>query len=304
VISIKRLLALITLIAVVIPTLSGLPLHAQEEREGLGISPTKLTLDADPGEQLKGKFTVINTGTTPVAYHVYVKDFSIRNEEYEKDFEPVPGTMSPVDWIKIPESTKTLAPDAREELDYTVTVPETAVPRGYYAVIFAETVAPAEADASGVARLKRVGSLVYLTVNGGSVEKGSVASFDVDRWQRNRPVKALLRVQNEGNVHFAMTGTVRLKDIFGRTVAQSDISGTVLPATIRKFSPELKVSQPFGLYKVEGDVTFFGKTSPLAQKWIIVGSPFWLGLGAFLLVAWAAVLIRWIKRRVKRKKTK
>jgi len=301
----KRLLPILAVTVAVSFTLPGWPLLAQgqqPEREGIGISPTKLTLDADPGEQLTGKFTVINTGNTPVNYRVYVKDFSIRNEAYEKDFEPIPGAVSPVDWIKVPGDTKKLAPEGQADLDYTVSVPKDAVPRGYYAVIFAETATPEGADATGVARLKRVGSLVYLTVNGGSIEKGTVASFEAKGWQRDRPVTASLRVQNEGNVHFEATGKLRLKDIFGRTVSTTDISGTVLPATIRKFSPELKLSQPFGLYKIEGDITFLGKPAELKSQWVVVGSPFWLGLWTVIIVAWAIVLIRWVKRRAKRKK--
>jgi hypothetical protein len=299
--SIKRILPLIILIAVVSLSLTGLPLLAEEEREGIGISPTKLTLDADPGEQISGQFIVTNPGTKPVDYRLYVKDFSIRNEEYEKDFEPIPGAVSPVDWIQVPDGVKNLAPGVQEELPYTITVPTDTVPRGYYAVIFAETVTP-EADATGVARLKRVGLLVYLTVNGGSVEKGKVVSFETKGWQSKRPVKTALRIQNEGNVHFATEGTIYLKDILGRTAAKTEISGTVLPATIRKFSPELKLNQPFGLYKIGGDVTFLGKKVPLAEKWIFVGSPFWLVLFVVIIVGWAFVLIRWVKRRVKRNK--
>jgi hypothetical protein len=301
-ITIKRFLSFIALVVLVVASMTGLPLHAQNvEKEGVGISPTKLTLDADPGEQLSGKFTVTNPGTSPVEYRVYVNDFRIQNEEYEKNFEPVQGALSPVSWFKVPSGVRSLKPGAQEELDYTLTPPKDAVPRGYYAVIFAETL-PQKTDGTGVARLKRVGSLVYLTVNGGSVEKGEVVSFESKKWQRNRPVKASLRIKNDGNVHFTATGTVRLKDIFGRTVSKTNISGTILPATIRRFAPELKVGQPFGVYKIEGDVTFLGKTTGLEPKWVVTGSPLWMLLWTVIVVGWAVVLIRLIKRRAKHKK--
>lgn len=299
----KRLLAFFLVAGITALSVMGAYLHAQtEEREGIGISPTKLMLDGNPGERVSGEFTVINPGTEAIEYRIYVKDFSVRNEEYEKDFEPVPGATSPVAWFQVPDDSKTLAPGEQQEFGFHINIPEDAVPRGYYAVIFAETTTP-EIDDTGVARIKRVGALTYLTVNGGSVERGDIASFDVAKWQRDRPLQANVRVQNEGNVHFDTTGTLYLKDVFGRTVSRSEIGGTILPATIRKFSPQIELNMPFGVYKVEGEVNFLGKTTPLPGKWVVVGSPFWIVLWTVIIVGWVVVLIRWIVRRAKRKKS-
>lgn len=301
--STKRILSLLILIALCSLHITGSSLFAEEEREGVGISPTKLTLDADPGESLEGQFIVLNPGTKPVDYRLYVKDFSIRNEEYEKDFEPAPGAISPVDWFQVPGDVMTLAPNEQKTLTYNIQVPRGAVPRGYYAVIFAETVA-SQPDTTGVTRLKRVGSLVYLTVNGGSVKKGDVVGFEAAGFQQSRPVKSSLRIRNEGNIHFAANSNLRLKDIFGRTVAKTELTSTILPATIRRLNLELKPNQPFGLYKIEGDVKFLGNTTRLGEKWILVGSPFWFILWTVIIVGWIVVLIRWIKRRANRKKIK
>lgn len=298
----KVFLSFSALVILVTASLLALPLSAQEEeKEGIGISPTSLKLEADPGEQVGGTFTVINPGDQEVDFRTYVRDFSIRNEEYEKDFEPIEGALSPVEWFQVDATTGTLGPREQRELTYSINVPQDAVPRGYYAVIFAETATP-EIDATGVARIKRVGSLVYLTVNGGSVEKGSVVSLAIDRWQRDRPVQTVLRVQNEGNVHFDVANSLRLKDVFGRTISQTETSGTILPATIRKFTPELQLNMPFGIYKVEGDAEFLGQTTELSGKWVLVGSPFWVGLWSVILIGWTVVLIRWVKRRAKRRK--
>lgn len=249
----KRILAVLSLAALVGTAQMSGPAHAQQsESEGIGISPTRLNLSADPGQTVNGKFMIINPGNVAVDYKIYVQDFRIRNEDYEKDYEVAEGAVSPVDWFSVPSGTLRLAPNDRKEFDYQIAVPKDAVPRGYYAVIFAET-ADTDANTTGVNRRKRVGSLVYLKVQGGAVEKGSVASFTADRWQQDRPIKTTLRIQNEGNVHFDLSGDVRLKDVFGRTVAKTELSSVVMPGTIRKLTPELKLNQPFGIYKLEGD---------------------------------------------------
>lgn len=296
----KKLFIVLTLVAAAVPNIAVYAQQNQPEKDGIGISPTKLTLDADPGETIKGSFLVTNPGTNEAEYSLSISDFVVTNEEYEKDFSPVEGAKSPVGWMTVAEGVQTLEPGAREEQEYTISVPEDAVPRGYYAVIFAETTAK-DAETTGVTRIKRVGTLVYLTVNGGSVEKGEVISFGADSLQEDKPVKADVRVRNDGNVHFTARGTMWLKDMFGREVSRTSISGTVLPATIRKFNAELELSQPFGLYRLGGDVKFLDKTTELESKWVIVGSPFWIVLWAVIIVGWAVVLIRWIKKRVKRK---
>lgn len=276
-------------------------ISAQEDKEGIGISPTSLTLSADPGGQLKGKLTVLNEGNQPMQYRVYASDFSIVNEEYEKNFERSPGTLSPISWIKLPSGTLELAPKTSETIEYTIDVPEDAVSRGYYGVIFAETVGTAP-DATGVTRIKRVGSLVYLGIKGDLVQKGEVVSFTADKWQRQQPVTAQLRLQNDGNVHLAAEGNLRLKNILGRTVSETGISGTLLPATTRKYSLELPTNNAFGFYKVEGDVNFADKDTALSPRWVLVASPLLLAIAGAVVAIWIAALILWIKRRGRRNK--
>lgn len=300
---IKRILALAVLLA--LATISTLPtsIAAQEDREGIGISPTRITPSVAPGGEKSGEFLVINGGTEPIRYRVYVNDFRVVNEAYDKNFEPLQSPDSPVSWIKVSDEVRELAAGAQEKIPYTVSVPSDVVPRGYYAVIFAETV-PAEADTTGVARVKRVGSLVYLTVEGGSVEKGKFLGLQAAFWQRSPNIQAGLRVENSGNVHFAVEGEVTVKNIFGKTVHQESIASTILPETIRKFSPELPTSGPLGIYKIDGELRFLGESVNVGSRWVVVGSPFWIGLLVLLLVLWITSLRWWIKRRVAHKKAK
>lgn len=296
----KRLLLFVFVTILTVGAL-GLPSLAQEKKDGIGISPTKLTVSADPGEKLKGEFVVLNSGDSPIKYKVYVNDLGIKNEDYEKTFEPLPGATSPVSWITVPEGTKTLAPNGKAKLDYSIAVPFNASPRGYYAVIFAETIEP-EVDTTGVGRVKRVGSLVYLTVKGDSKEKGEFLGFKTDTWQKDLPLVSSIRIQNSGNVHFEVKGEMRLKDVFGNLVDKTDVSGTLLPETIRNFKPELSPDHMVGLYKVEGEVKFLDQTESMSSGWILVASPIWVGLIVIVTIFWIVSIIFWLKKRGKRKR--
>jgi hypothetical protein len=296
----KRIL-LFVLVSIVSFGALGMPLLAQEKKDGIGISPTKLTVSGDPGETLKGQFTVLNSGDTSIQYKVYVNDLNILNEDYEKTFEPVPGVTSPVSWITVPEGTKTLAPNGKAKLDFSIKIPFNAVPKGYYAVIFAETIEP-EIDTAGVGRVKRVGSLVYLTVPGDTQEKGEFLGFKTDSWQKDLPLVSSIRIQNSGNVHFEVKGEMRLKDVFGNVIDKTDVSGTLLPQTIRNFKPELSPDHMVGLYKVEGEVKFLDQSETMSSGWILVASPIWVGLIVIVTIFWIVSIIFWLKKRGKRKR--
>lgn len=288
------------LVTIMSLTTLGTSLLAQGTKDGIGISPTKLVIDGDPGEKLTGQFTVLNSGDEVIKYRVYVNDLNVKNEDYEKIFEPLPGITSPVTWFSVPEGERTLAAGAQEKLDYSITVPFNAAPRGYSAVIFAETAEP-EIDTTGIARLKRVGSLVYLTVNGDTTQKGELLSFDTAMWQKHLPIVPSIRIQNAGTTHFEVDGEVRLKNVFGKEVDKASVTGTLLPQTIRNFKPELSPERSVGLYKVEGEVKFLDQTESLKSGWILVAPPLWIALVLAVIAIWIVVIVAWVKRRGKRR---
>ena len=272
---------------------------AQQAKEGIGISPTFLDISGDPGQELKGQVTVINQGSETLRYKVYASDFKIKNEAYEKDFEPSPNTPSPVSWISLPQGPQELKGGGQATLNYSIKIPQSAVSRGYYGVIFAETL-PSAPDATGVLRVKRVGTLLYLGVKGGLVQKGTVADYKVNSWQKKQPVTAELRLLNDGNIHLNAKGEVRLKNIFGKVASTDKIEGTLLPATTRKFSLELPSKPAVGIFKVAGTVDYGGKKTDLPSKWVMVLPPVYLVvllLGAMVIIA---VIIA--RRHVRNKK--
>lgn len=300
-ISIKRITLMLSVMAAGL-VWSGLPfLHAQdapEAREGIGISPTSLTLDARAGETIQGELTILNPGEKPIEYRLYASSFRVRNESYDKDFDVNdPELAEPIGWFELPEENRQLEPKGQEKIPYAITVPEGTASQGYYGVIFAETVA-GEVDETGIERRKRVGSLVYLTVNGADVRRsGKILSFEVPRWQKQPPVTADLRLRNDGNVHYAATGKVRLKNVTGRTIHEADISSTILPGTTRKISVQLPGAKSMGLYKVEGGVDFLDQSHTFGSRWVLLISPLWLGVWLAGLVLLLIVLILLGRRR-------
>lgn len=302
----NRIRCFILSLAIVVIGVSGfgLSVNAQEKKEGIGISPTTLTLEADAGQEITGEVTVINPGDEPVNYRLYASNFRVRNEEYEKDFDITDiETAEPVSWFRLPEEPKQLAANGQEKVKYTIQVPNNVASQGYYGVIFAETMSE-KPDESGVTRRKRVGSLVYLTVKGAAINRQArLTSFEVLRWQRHSPVKASVRLTNEGNVHFQAKGQIRLKNLWGKPVHETSIDATVLPNTTRKVSVELPTTRAVGLYRVEGQVSMLDQSSELESHWVIVATPVWLSLWLIVLVILIVVGFA-LKRRHKGRSVK
>lgn len=296
--------AKLKLVAAALLLASALPAAAAEVREGIGISPTAIKENLQAGQEQSGTVRVMNSGDVDIQYRLYASDFSIRNEDYDKDFK-LPnraGVVSPVSWFKLPAGARTLKAGAQETIDYTISVPDSAAPGGYYGVIFAETLAGAP-DSTGIARAKRVGVLAYLAVGGELDQRGEFLGLDVDGWQQTKPLNAQARFKNSGNSHFDVTGQLRLLNVFGGKVAEAPLEGTLLPYTTRRFNLSFSPKTNLGIYRIEGQAQVLGQTHKLGPRWVLLASPLWAAIlaGSALGVLWLLLSPLWRLKKGKRK---
>lgn len=275
---------------------------AAEAKESITLSPALSKPTADAGAVLKGTLTVINDGETEYQFLVYARPYSVKSETYDPDYTEVNERTEAYQWIQFEKTNLTLAAGARVEVPYTITIPAKAAAGGHYAVLFAET-QPQESESTQVARKKRVGSLLYVTVNGELVNSGTLESWDTQLWQKNKPVTAAFRVKNDGNVHFQVNSQVTFSTIFNKPRLQLNQEQLVLPGTTRKIIATMEKTPSIGIYRVSGSVTFLDKTEQLESRWIIL-LPLQM---VYILFAALIALLGWkvVKPRMKnRKKTK
>lgn len=246
--------------------------HAQQPddtKESITLSPAVTKPVADAGTVLNGKLTVINDGKTDFKFLVYAGPFSVTSEDYDPSYTEVNDRTDAYQWIKFEKTNLNLKSGERVDVPYTMTIPTKASSGGHYAVLFAETQPPA-AEGTQVIRKKRVGSLAYITVNGDLINSGSLASWDVDFWQKKSPPSSSIRIKNDGNVHFQVNSTVKYSNIFGKSLLTLNQEHIVLPGTTRRITANFEGSRPVGIYKVSGTATFLGKTEDLSSKWIVL----------------------------------
>jgi hypothetical protein len=103
------------------------------------------------------------------------------------------------------------------------------------------------------------------------------------------PIGFVLRLSNSGSVHEKPSGTITVKNMFGKQIASVAVNsdgGNILPGTIRRFEEDMASKQMFGRYTA----TFNGKYLDDNHK--ITGSvSFWVIPWKLILLLLVALLV-------------
>ena len=175
----------------------------------------------------------------------------------------------------------------QDTIPYTITVPKGVGPGSYYGTVFAET---EDKGNAGVITRKRVGMVVYIRVLGAATEKGSVSAWDVP-WIQEAPFNATLKMANEGSVHFQAKVKVRVSDLFGGTKFTYERDPEIIPQKIRKIPVTWENGATFGLFKVDGEVNYLGKTEKLPTRIVFIANTPMRLLTVGMLLAFIAIVV-------------
>ena len=286
-----------------VTTASAVDAVESEPRESLTLSPVNKKYNVDAGKTIEDSLTIINDGQTAYDFIVYARPYTIKSgvdgkndESYEADFTKTTDNTDVYQWVQFKQAKYHLKAGESTKVDYTVRVPANARSGGHYGVIFAESQPAGEANGNSVLRNKRVGSILYTTVNGENTQKGSVLGTDIPFWQLQPPLQVTTRIKNDGNTDFADTINYRVKDVFGNVKYEAKAEWALLPQTIRKVKLEWDKAAWLGIYKVEVDHNYLD-SSESSSGYVLI-------LPRYILVVFALLLITGggygIYRRIKK----
>ncbi len=205
----------------------------------LTVSPPVIEFDARQGDSIVDVIKLYNETDEEKTLTGTVQSFKALNETGAPSFSSVEESTDLATWLKLDETTITLAPDERKDILFNINIPEDAEPGGHFAGILWSAGDAPETGGTGVGITVKTGTLVLVRVAGEVNETGRVASFTADRQSYNYlPVNFAVRFENFGNVHLKPTGVVEIKNLIGRKVISLPVNGdlsNVLPDSIRKF---------------------------------------------------------------------
>lgn len=258
-------------------------------RNDFQVSPTRFTLEMDPGEQRTIDISVISRSGEPYTFSSLTEDFAWDEKEDIHLFGSRDGPFSARRWAVPNIGSVTLSHGERATIPVTVTVPQNAsVGDHYVAVLFQRD--PKEGPQAGFNIIARVGVLVLVTVKGPVVKQGNLQEFrsllPVYWWL---PSTFALRYKNEGTVHLIPSGTVKIKNIFGIVVDEIPVKDWyVLRNSVRLRNITWNPKFALGYYKATVNVKT--DANPDAEEmsssfWIIPLVPVSLALVAIFLVS-------------------
>lgn len=257
----RPLLFAASIVSILLVAFIGATTYAQAGVESITLSPSQRMYKLDAGKNQRDELTIVNDGTKAYDFVVYARPYSVKGSSYEQDFQSTPPNADVYSWIRFEKTKYRLEAGASVKVPFTINVPAQAKPGGHYGVVFAQTEPTDSASGNSVIRKKRVGSLMYVTVNGEYKMSGETASSDIPFWQLQPPLKATISAKNTGNAEFINTTQLTVRDVFGNIKYESKKDFIILPQTTRTMQLEWQKSSWFGLFKVETRQTFLGKTS-------------------------------------------
>ena len=270
----------------------------QASQVTISVSPTVFELSANPGDVINNSFRIVNGTDQEMTLRTTPKNFTASGEEGAVDLTEEETSFSLASWITVNPSQVVIPARGSQTFDFQIVVPDTAEPGGHFGSVIVST-QPISIDASGAAVSQEAGPLILVSVAGDITKTGQIVEFTAQKgfWEKG-PVVLETRVENQGNVHFKPSGTIVIKDMFGRQVTSIDLEErNVLPGTVRKLTNEWGPGFAVGRYTADLSVVFDdGQTVATASTSFIV-FPYKIIipalLGAILLVF---LLVRFRRR--------
>lgn len=286
----------IILLAIVV---AGVGLSSAEAREdapksGLTISPTSADITVPPGGSYSGQMQVLNQSELDAAYKIYATPYSVDGEEYKPYFMPIKDAVDISKWFTLKSQGNAIKVGEQNTIPYTINVPKDTGAGSYFATIFAET---EDKETTGVVTRKRVGMIVYLRVSGQATERGEVTAWNVKPFQQP-PFAAEVKIANSGSVHFKAKVTTRVSDPFGGQKFSYTQDAQILPQKQRRIPTVWKNGTTFGLFKVNGEVEYLGKTEKLPTRFVFIASTTMRIIMVSVLILVCIALVYLGKRRV------
>lgn len=208
---------------------------------GIGVSPGKIDVEVSPGDVKEGSVVVSNEGDQPIVIKCYVMDRKIRKGNEIEFTAPGNPMESPSSWLSAAPTNFSLTPGQQQVVTWRMVVPKDVMPGDSVAVLFFENIPEQQPGAVTIGA--RVGSLIAVRVKGEIKISSRFVEFKaipktislqlvlfgkrllsltwtppfalLDRG----PAVLAASFENTGNVRLPVSGTVKVRNIFGREVA-------------------------------------------------------------------------------------
>lgn len=215
----------------------------------LRITNPKVFISAKPGDTVSGKLRVENPTAEPVKIHVEVQDWRYASYDGSKNFFPA-GTFhsSCSDWISYAPVNFVLEPYGKQEISYTVKIPENTE-GGYFSVMFFQSdLGQGDGgDGVSVSVVGRIGSLFYVDIEGTANRVAEIDNIRIENFSNNFLFQA--NFMNKGNTYINAKGSVVVLDQDNMVKIRQEINNIyTLPTDTALIDASVAEGLPQGKY--------------------------------------------------------
>jgi len=263
----------------------------------------------DPGERQQVQVRVRNESNQPLNVVSRAADFTVAEDGFTPISvdEEVSNRWSLASWLTLVPQTQTLNRNETGAVNVLIEVPEDALPGGHYAMITHEPAVNGEETGEGElvsasAISQKVGTLLYVIVDGPINEEAFVRDFQFPKFTEFGPVPFSFIVENASDIHITPRTSIEIYNMFGRKVDTLEIEPrNVFPLMSRTFEDEWQQIWGTGLYTAKLTMSYGASgavTMASTKFWLI---PLKLLLAMLILILTAIASIVGVRRHYRQR---
>ncbi len=250
--------------------------------ESMTLTATPVRLGDDfsiriaPGDKKQVQIKVRNGSAESVVLESRGIDFVVGEDGSTPvvlDAEQADARWSLASWLTLAPAEHNLASEEVAVVNVLIEVPEDALPGGRYAMVYHRPLSANESDFSGSGVSQRVGTLLYVIVDGPINEEAYISNFAWPKFLENGPIDFEVRVDNQSDVHINTMPVVKVYNMFGKQVANLETEAkNVFPKSEREFAGTWDKVWGFGYYKAIAEASYGsqgGVMTATATMWMI-----------------------------------
>lgn len=238
-----------------VSAVSNLSLTATPVRLGDDFS-----ISLKPGEKKQVQIKVRNGSEETVALESKANDFLVAEDGFTPilvDAKQVDSRWSLVSWLTLVPAEHKLASEEVAVVNVLIEVPQDALPGGHYAMIYHRPLNSATITESGSGISQRVGTLLYVMVEGDINEEAYISDFNWPKFLENGPVDFSLKVDNQSDIHINTKPVLKIYNLFGKEVANIEVEArNVFPKSEREFAGSWNKVWGLGYYKAVVEASY------------------------------------------------
>lgn len=291
----KKYIFFVAALAVIGATFAYISLYAQGTPQGLMVVPSNLSLDLKPGTETVKTITLYNNTDNDVEIIPQTRNFTAQGEEGDVTLTSSDTGYSLASWITVAPEKTTIKSRGSADFTYVVKVPQNAEPGGHFGSIVLSTVKPeGNLGQTGAYVIQQVGALILAKVPGDVNESARLESFTSNKnFYIEGPVDFDIRVKNDSTVHITPSGTITIKDMFGRKEVIPVESRNVLPGAIRRLFSTWNSKFMVGKYTADVSLYYGSSNQNLKGSLVFYAFPVYYAL---IVLAVIAVIVIFRKR--------